>query len=209
MRPRKPVSVALAALIPSNLPAKIALKINVVGSSGSGKTTLARHLAGALALPYIELDALFWQPNWTPTPDPVFLAQITNALSGPGWVLDGNYDRTRPIKWANVEVVIWLDLPAWRILLQVLTRTLRRSLKGEVLWAGNRETLRKALFSRDSILLWAITQLGPIRRRYRAMMADPALSHIRFIRIQSHQALTALRADPHPFLTAGSKSRAH
>ena len=141
------------------------MRINVVGSSGSGKSILAQHLARALALPYIELDALFWQPNWPPAPDPAFLAGITNALVASGWVLDGNYDRTRSIKWANVEVVTWLDLPAWRILLQVLNRTLRRSLKGEVLWAGNRETLRKALFSRNSILLWAITSLGPIRRR--------------------------------------------
>ena len=183
------------------------MRINVVGSSGSGKSTLAQHLARALALPYIELDALFWQPNWTPAPDPTFLAGITSALSAPGWVLDGNYDRTRSIKWANVEVVIWLDLPAWRILLQVLTRTLRRSLKGEVLWAGNRETLRKALFSRDSILLWAITSLGPIRRRYQAVMADPNWSHIHFVRIQTQQALTALRADPHAFLTATSKAK--
>ena len=186
----------------------IAVRINAVGSSGSGKSTLAQHLARALALPYIELDALFWQPNWTPAPDPAFLARITTALSAPGWVLDGNYDRTRPIKWANVEVVIWLDLPAWRILLQVLKRTLRRSLKGEVLWAGNRETLRKALFSRDSILLWAITSLGPIRRRYQAMMVDPSWAHIQFIRIQTQQALTTLRADPRAFLSAVSKAKA-
>ena len=184
------------------------MRINIVGSSGCGKSTLGQHLARELALPYIELDALFWQPNWTPAPDPAFLARITTALSAPGWVLDGNYDRTRPIKWANVEVVIWLDLPAWRILMQVLKRTLRRSLKGEVLWAGNRETLRKALFSRDSILLWAITQLGPICRRYRAVMADPSWSHIQFVRIQSQQALTALRADPRAFLTAASNTKA-
>ena len=184
------------------------MKINVVGSSGSGKSTLAQHLARELALPYIELDALFWQPNWTPAPEPAFLAHIKRALSAPGWVLDGNYDRTRPIKWANVEVVIWLDLPAWRILFQVLKRTLWRSLKGEVLWAGNRETLRKALFSRDSILLWAITSLGPIRRRYQAIMSDPSCSHIHFVRVQTQRALTALRADPRTFLTAASKTKA-
>lgn len=182
------------------------MKINVVGSSGSGKSTLGQHLAQELALPYIELDALFWRPNWTPSPDPAFLAHITHALSAPGWVLDGNYDRTRAVKWASVDVVIWLDLPVWRILIQVLTRTLARSLKGDVLWAGNRETLRKALFSRDSILLWAITSLKPIRRRYRAVMADPAWSHIQFIRIQSQEALAALRADPRGFLTKASKT---
>ena len=60
------------------------MRINVVGSSGCGKSTLGQHLARALALPYIELDALFWQPNWTPAPDPAFLEGITSALSAPG-----------------------------------------------------------------------------------------------------------------------------
>jgi hypothetical protein len=33
-------------------------------------------------------------------------------------------------------------------------------------------------------------------------MADPSWSHIQFVRIQSQQALTALRTDPRAFLTA-------
>jgi adenylate kinase family enzyme len=181
------------------------LNINVVGSSGSGKSPLAQPLATLLTRPYIELDALFWQPDWTPCPAPEFLARVERALSDPGWVLDGNYDRTRDIKWATVDVVIWLDLPVWRILCQVFARTLRRSLQREVLWAGNRETLRKALFSRDSILLWAITSLRPIRRRYRDVMADPRWQHIVFVQVQTQADLAALRTDPLAFLQAASR----
>lgn len=36
------------------------MKINVVGTSGSGKSTFSRRLAAQLAIPYIEMDALFW-----------------------------------------------------------------------------------------------------------------------------------------------------
>ncbi len=45
------------------------MKINVVGTSGVGKSTLARRLAQILSLPYIEMDRLYWRPDWQGTPD--------------------------------------------------------------------------------------------------------------------------------------------
>ena len=48
------------------------MNINVVGTSGSGKSTLARRLAHRLGLPWIELDRLYWRPNWQGTPDEAF-----------------------------------------------------------------------------------------------------------------------------------------
>ena len=48
------------------------MNINVVGTSGSGKSTLARRLAHRLELPWIELDRLYWRPNWQGAPDEAF-----------------------------------------------------------------------------------------------------------------------------------------
>jgi hypothetical protein len=80
------------------------------------------------------------------------------------------------------------------ILYQVIVRTIRRSLTKEELWAGNRETLKKAFFERDSIILWCLTNLGKVRRHYLAAMSDPRYRHIRFVRIRSRKELAAFLA---------------
>ena len=142
-------------------------RVNLVGSSGSGKSTLGRALAQALGQPVVEIDDLFWGPSWTPTPDEVFLPRLSEALAGSQWVLDGNYDRTRALKWARSTLVVWIDPPYPRVLWQVFLRTLRRSLGDVRLWRhGNRESLRRAFLSKDSILLWSFQNLGRIRQRY-------------------------------------------
>jgi len=119
------------------------MKINVVGTSGSGKSTLARRIATELALPYIEMDTLYWRPDWQGTPDDVMFARLEAALSTtPGWVLDGNYNRTRPIKWRNVDLVIWVDYGLARTLRQAVTRAVKRAWTQQELWpgTGNRAT---------------------------------------------------------------------
>ncbi len=35
------------------------MRVNIIGTSGSGKSTLARRLSEKLAIPYVEMDALF------------------------------------------------------------------------------------------------------------------------------------------------------
>ena len=39
-------------------------RINVIGTSGSGKSHFSNRLATKLNVPYIEMDAMFWLPNW-------------------------------------------------------------------------------------------------------------------------------------------------
>ena len=98
------------------------MNINVVGTSGSGKSTLARRLAHRLELPWIELDRLYWRPNWQGAPDEAFFAAIAAATATPGWVLDGNYNRSRSVKWRAVDLVIWVDYGFWRTLRQAVWR---------------------------------------------------------------------------------------
>jgi adenylate kinase family enzyme len=162
-------------------------RFNVVGSSGSGKSTTGRAIADALNLPYVEIDKLFWKPNWTESTDGELETSIKDAISGDGWVLDGNYSRTTPLKWEHAQVVVWLDLPYLVILYQVIVRTLVRSFSREVLWAGNRESLRKAFFASDSIILWSASNLTRVRRGYDAAMKDPTFGHLLFVRLRSRR----------------------
>jgi hypothetical protein len=54
---------------------------------------------------------------------------------------------------------------------RLLRRTVRRVVRREELWGGNRETLRSFLFSRDSLLLFALRTHRPRRRLYPVQLA--------------------------------------
>jgi adenylate kinase family enzyme len=177
-------------------------RINVVGTSGSGKLTFARTLAAALELPYHEMDALHWKPNWQEASPEELVARVQEVTSGPKWVLDANYSRTTPQKWKHVQLVVWLDTSFVRTVARVTTRTIQRSITRQELWpgTGNRETLSKAFFSRDSVIWWSITTHGKNRRQYAAMMASPEYEHIRFLRLGSPEAVAACLGKLHRHL---------
>ena len=162
------------------------MKINAIGTSGSGKTTFGRFLAQNLDIPFIEMDALFWESEWGSPKDEKFLPRLTDALKGGSWVLDGNYSRTLAIKWKEVDIVIWLDYSFIRTVFQAIQRAISRIISQEELWpgTGNRETIRK-LFSRDSIVLWTISTYAMKRKRISEYIISDEFSHIKFIRLKS------------------------
>lgn len=164
-------------------------RINVIGTSGSGKSTFSKKLAEVLNYPHIEMDQLFWGPNWQSSSDDVFNSNLKNAIKGDKWVLDGNYTRTLPIKWERVEMVIWLDYSFSLTLYQAVKRALQRVISGKEIWEGtnNRETFSKSFFSKESIILWTIKTHGPVRIKYESYIKDPKYAHIKFIRIQSRK----------------------
>ncbi len=47
-------------------------RIVVVGTTSSGKSMLAKNLADKFRMDFIELDALYWMPNWIETPHEIF-----------------------------------------------------------------------------------------------------------------------------------------
>ncbi|ROO53057.1 hypothetical protein EDC02_8015 [Micromonospora sp. Llam0] len=110
--------------------------MSVMGVPGSGKSTLAAELAVRLGVPHIELDALFHQQDWQPTPEPEFRERVAAAVSGDGWVVDGNYSTVRDLIWWRADTVIWFDLPRRQVMEQIVRRTVRRAARRVELWTG-------------------------------------------------------------------------
>lgn len=165
-------------------------RINVVGSSATGKSTFSSRLARSRGLPYIEMDALFWGPNWTSPSDALFFGKLEAALTGDAWVLDGNYSRTTPIKWRRAQIVIWLDYSFALTVSRSVRRAIARSLNRKELWpgTGNRESFRTSFFSKNSIILWSVKNHARIRARYAAAMASQDYAHLQFVRLASPAA---------------------
>jgi adenylate kinase family enzyme len=160
-------------------------RINVIGTSGSGKSTFSVKLSRKLNYPYIEMDAIFWKPNWKGSSDEEFFATLTSRLAGEHWVLDGNYNRTSKIKWDRVDTIIWIDYSFSRTLFQAIKRAITRIVTQQELWgkAGNVESLKKSFFNKDSIILWTLKKYKANRIRYADLMNKPEYMHIEFIRL--------------------------
>ena len=80
----------------------------------------------ALAVPHLELDAVFHQAGWQPLEREVFRGRVAEFIAGEGWVVDGNYSVVSDLVWARADTVVWLDVPRRQVMRQLLARTLRR-----------------------------------------------------------------------------------
>ena len=174
-------------------------RVVVVGTSCAGKTTLAQRLAGILGSEHVELDSVYWGPGWTPRPD--FIETVLAIAQRPRWVIDGNYSAVRDIIWRRSSAIVWLDYSFARVFSQALRRTARRIITRERLYAGNRETVRSALFDTDGILWWVIRTHGKRRRDFPQLFKCPDYGHAAVIQL-------ARPATAEAFLVAvGARSR--
>jgi adenylate kinase family enzyme len=161
-------------------------RVVVIGATGSGKTTLALHLASLLNAPAVDLDTLYWQPNWQGAPPDVFRARVDEVTRGERWVISGNYSSARDLVWSRADTLVWLDYGLPLIFWRLLRRTIQRIRTQEDLWGtGNRETWRKQFFSRESLFLWVLQSRPRHRREYPQLFQQPEYRHLRVFRLHS------------------------
>lgn len=99
-------------------------RILIIGCGGSGKSTLARGLADKMGLPLVHLDRLWWRDGWVHTSVEAFDAQLARLLEQPRWIMDGNYDRTLPMRLEKCDTVIFLDFSRWACMWGMLKRVI-------------------------------------------------------------------------------------
>jgi adenylate kinase family enzyme len=158
-------------------------RIVVVGTTGSGKTTIARQISKTLDLPCVELDAIHWLPNWTELPQDEMAARVAEVVKGDRWVIEGGYSFVRDLIWPRADTLIWLDYPFGIVFGRLFRRTVRRSITGETLWPGCRESFGKA-FSSDSILLWCIKTHQRNHRKFTELVKRPEYAHLDVLRFR-------------------------
>ncbi len=160
-------------------------RIAVVGATGSGKTTLANKAAQRLGIPHVEVDSIYWGPNWTPIPLEDFRRWIDEATSGSRWIIDGNYSKVRDLVWGRADTLVWLDYPLWLVFIRLLRRSIPRVFTKQILWNDNHENFQNMFLSRDSLFVWLFHSYARQKKTYPELVMDPMYSHLNFIRLTS------------------------
>ena len=171
-------------------------RVVVFGTTGSGKSWLAERLAARHGLRLIELDRLYWGRDWQPAPLELFRHRVEREIRDGDWIVVGIYGQVRDLTWRAADTLVWFDLPFALVMWRLLRRTIRRSLTREDLWGtGNRESLRNAFLSRDSILLWAIKTHRRNRRRF-AVECQSLGKDKKVVRLQDPRAVERFALSP-------------
>jgi adenylate kinase family enzyme len=107
---------------------------------------------------------------------------------------DGNYSGVRDLVWSRADTVIWLDLPRWTTMRQVIWRTVRRLAGRTELWNGNRERWANllSLDPEESVIAYSWHKHRACQERYVAATADPRWAGLRFIRLRSRSGVNRL-----------------
>lgn len=165
----------------------------VVGTSGAGKSTFAKKLAAKKRCPCIELDSHYWGADWQAVPPEQFKRSVVQATQGECWVADGNYSAVRDVLWSRATHVVWLNYGRLTVFSRLLWRTLSRGITRTRLSHGNRESLRMAFCSKDSILLWSLSTYQKNQAKFSALRGHDEFAHLQWTEItKPSQASTFL-----------------
>ncbi len=86
-------------------------KIIVIGCPGAGKSTFARRLRDKLGIELFYLDRIYHRADRTTISRDEFDAVLTEIMKNEQWIIDGNYQRTIPLRLKNCDTVFLLDFP--------------------------------------------------------------------------------------------------
>jgi hypothetical protein len=165
-------------------------RILVIGRTGSGKTTLARDIAAALGLPHVELDSLYFGPDFSTVPEPVLRERVASAIEADRWVTDGNKRAVRDLVWPRADTIVWLDYPVavslWRLGRRATRRT--ATLRTQAAEAGTTKDLPKQMMAAAKGVLTALRSHTGQRKEFPRLFAAPENQHLAVVRLRSPRA---------------------
>ena len=170
-------------------------RIVIFGATGSGKTTLADRLGETLALPVMHLDNIRHEHGF----DSVAWDEMRKRMEAfvtehaHGWISEGNYSRVRDVTVSRADTLISLDVP-WRTSFwRLFKRTVARAWDQKPLYNddGPHESWRGSFMSRQSILLWSMTN-HQRRKRTTADAVAQRPDGARVYRLRTAREVTAL-----------------
>ena len=86
-------------------------RIIIIGSPGAGKSCFARKLRDMTGLPLYYLDQVYHNPDRTTVTREEFDRKLLEIMQTDNWIIDGNYQRTLPIRFEACTDVFFLDYP--------------------------------------------------------------------------------------------------
>ncbi len=182
---------------------KLGRRICIYGRGG--KTSLSRALGDLTGLPVIELDAVFWLPNWVERDSEEMLQIVRERIdeSPDGWIIDGNYSKVRPHILPMADTVIWLNLPTSSVTMRIAKRTIFNILRRKRICGDNYENLFNAIAPNSVIWFNAFGSKRSQQRvaeALRSFESDANVYEIKSYR-ELHDLYRNLNVDKNVYLT--------
>lgn len=153
---------------------KLGRRICIYGRGG--KTSLSRAIGDLTGLPVIELDSIFWLPNWVERDQDEMLEIVMERVQQckSGWIVEGNYSKIRPYVLPMADTVIWLNLHRLPVTLRIARRTIANAIKGTRICGDNYESFRTAICPK-SIIWYTAVHGGKSQNRIASALQNPQL----------------------------------
>ena len=115
--------------------------------------------------------------------------QVAQEIQRSSWVCDGNYEsRGGDLVRAAADTIVVFDLPRFQVLRQVTIRTVRRAIRRQELWNGNREPLSN--FTRwdpeRNVIRWAWVHHEKYRKGFQRAIETGEWEHAAVVILTSH-----------------------
>ena len=159
-------------------------RILLIGCGGSGKSTLARTIGEKTGLPVVHLDRIYWKTGWQSLPREEFDSLLAAELQKSEWIIDGNFDRTIPLRLEYCDAVIFLDLPRFVCVFGVIGRILKN-------YGRTRSDMGEGCPEKFdlSFLKWVWNFNNQKRAKYLSLLNESGKT---FYRVRSRRELPAL-----------------